>query len=93
MLSLTPKKASQKILRELRKEFELVRNIAYGCKGTCIFRHCFVADNVTVTVEWWKDGMVRVYSKDYGLRRRTDSESVMQMYAVMLTRKIVDAYK
>ena len=93
MLNVTPKKASQKILRDLRKEFDLVCNIAYGSKGPCIFRHCFSVDNVVMTVEWWKDGLVKVYSKDWGLSRSTESISMMYIYAVSLSRKIVDAYK
>ena len=93
MLDLPPKKAHQKLIREVRRSGLDTRPIAYGQKGRCIFRSIFSADGVVVTVEWWLDGQVKVYSKDYGLHRRTDSTTMMIAYAVRLTQQLVDAYK
>lgn len=93
MLDLPPKKAHQKLVREVRRSGLDTRAIAYGQKGRCIFRSIFSADGVVVTVEWWMDGVVKAYSKDYGLHRRTCSTNMMIVYAVQLTRELVDAYK
>ena len=93
MLDIPPKKASQKLVREVRRAGLDTRPIAYGQKGRCIFRSIFSADGVVVTAEWWMDGQVKAYTKDYGLHRRTCSTSMMIAYAVQLTKELVDAYK
>ena len=93
MLDTPPKKAHQKLVREVRRAGFDTRPIAYGQKGRCIFRSIFSADGHVVTAEWWMDGAVKVYTKDYGLHRRTESTSMMIAYAVSLQRQLVDAYK
>jgi hypothetical protein len=93
MLDIPPKKAHQKLVREVRKEGFDTRPVAHGQKGRCIFRSIFTADGVLVTVEWWMDGQVKAYTKDYGLHRRTCSTSMMLVHAVQLTKRLVDAYK